>query len=196
MRMPALPGQITPLPVTANIVGTGFTDTVTVALLTQPVPAVPVTVYTVAEEGLAETTAPVVAESPAEGDHEYVAAPPAVRAAEAPLQIAKPGPALTAGNVFTNTVIVVLLMQPVLLAPVTVYVVVTVGLAETPGPTVLDSPAAGAHVYVLPPAAVKVADEPMQIAAPVPPVMTGKGLTVTVTVALLTQPRELVPVTV
>jgi hypothetical protein len=48
---------------------------------------------------------------------------------------------------------------------------------------------------VVPPDAVSVVFEPLQIATPEPALIVGIGLTVTVTVPVLLQPR-LVPVTV
>jgi hypothetical protein len=57
--------------------------TVTVCVLLQE-PVVPVTVYVVVETGVAVTLAPVVALRPAEGLHEYVVAPLAVRLAPTP----------------------------------------------------------------------------------------------------------------
>ena len=47
----------------------------------------------------------------------------------------------------------------------------------------------------MPPVAVSVVDEPLQIATLEPPLVAGIGLTVTVTVAVLLQPKD-VPVTV
>jgi hypothetical protein len=55
-----------------------LTVTVTCAVAVQPL-AVPVTVYVIVEEGLAETLAPVVALRPVAGDHVYEFAPLAVR---------------------------------------------------------------------------------------------------------------------
>jgi len=46
-----------------------LTVTVTCAVAVQPLASVPVTVYVVVEEGLAETLAPVVVLSPVAGDH-------------------------------------------------------------------------------------------------------------------------------
>jgi len=63
-------------------------------------------------------------------------------------------------------------------------------------PVVADNPVDGNHAYVVAPVAVRVVDEPLQIAAPAPALTTGNGFTVIVTVAVLLQPRVLVPVTV
>jgi hypothetical protein len=68
-------------------------------------------------------------------------------------------------------------VQPLASVPVTVYVVVAVGLAVTVTPVVADSPVAGDHTYVVAPVAVIVFDEPIHI-EPV-------GLTVVVTVGRL-----------
>ena len=59
------------------------------------------------------------------------------------MQIATPGPALIVGVELTVTVTVFVILQPKLLYPVTVYVVVTVGLAITAGPAVDDKPVDG-----------------------------------------------------
>lgn len=55
-----------------------LTVIVTCAVAVQPLTSVPVTVYVVVEDGLAETLAPVVLLRPVGGDHEYVFAPLAV----------------------------------------------------------------------------------------------------------------------
>jgi hypothetical protein len=72
------------------------------------------------EVGLAVTLTPVVADKPVAGDHvNEVAVPVALRPVEVPLQIATPEPALTAGNEFTVTVTLAVLLHVPLL-PVTV----------------------------------------------------------------------------
>ena len=74
----------------------------------------------VVDVGLAVTLAPVVADSPVEGVQLYVVAPVAVRVVpDPPVQIATPEPALTTGVVFTVTVMLAVLLQP-LVVPVTV----------------------------------------------------------------------------
>ncbi len=60
-----------------------------------------------------------------------------------PAQIATLLPALTVGFGFTVIVTVAVLVQPVLLVPVTVYVVVAVGLATGLAQVVQDNPVAG-----------------------------------------------------
>jgi len=53
----------------------------------------------------------------------------------------------------------------------------------------------GPHAYVVPPVAVSIVDEPLQMATPEPAPIVGIAFTVTVTVAVLLQPL-VVPVTV
>ena len=55
------------------------------------------------DDGLAVTLAPVVADRPVDGDHEYVVPPVAVNVVEDPLQIATPEPAPIVGNAVTVT---------------------------------------------------------------------------------------------
>ena len=95
-----------------------------VAVATQPLPSVPVTVYVVEPEGLAFTDVPVVADNPAEGDHAYVVAPPAVKAiAGAPLHnVEVAGVAVTTGNAFTVTLTVEVDEVPQLSVTTIVYV--------------------------------------------------------------------------
>ena len=105
-------------------VGFAFTVTVAVAVLVQPFPSVPVTVYTVVEDGDTVFGLPV----PNPPLQLYDVAPPAVRVEEAPLQMVE-GDALnvTVGFAFTVTVVVTVLVQPFPSVPVTVYTVVEVG---------------------------------------------------------------------
>ena len=56
----------------------------------------------------------------------------------------------------TVTVAVAVAEQPPGALPVTVYVVVTVGVALTSGPVVTLNPAAGVQVYVAAPLAVRI----------------------------------------
>ena len=69
------------------------------------------------------------------------------------------------------------------------------GLAVTLAPVVADKPVDGPHAYVVPPVAVNIVEEPLQMATPKPALMEGIALTVTVTVAVLLQ-LLVVPVTV
>ena len=72
--------------------------------------------------------------------------PVAVSVVDEPLQIAMLEPPLIVGNVFTVTVTLAVLLQPFELVPVTVYVLVVVGLAVTLAHVVQDKPVAGVHV--------------------------------------------------
>jgi hypothetical protein len=112
------------------------------------------------------------------------------------LHMATLEPPLITGIGLTETVTVAVLLQPAALVPVTVYVIVDVGLAVTLAPVVADNPVDGDQLYVEPPVAVKPVEKPLQIATLEPPLITGIGLIVTVTVAVLLQPAALVPVTV
>ena len=93
---------------------------------------------------MAVTDEPVVALNPAAGAHVYVAAPLAVRLVPLPPvhMLATAGVTVTVGVGFTVTTTVASLEQ-LPLVPVTVYDVVTVGLAVTVAPTVALNPVAG-----------------------------------------------------
>ena len=102
------------------IAGNGLTVTVTTAVLMQPAPLVPVTVYVVVPAGLAVTLAPVAADNPVDGDQAYeVELPVAVNVVDEPAHIATLDPLLIAGNGFTVTVTAAVLLHP-LAVPVTV----------------------------------------------------------------------------
>jgi hypothetical protein len=88
----------------------------------------------------------VDAERAVAGVQTYVAAPVAVSVVALPLQIATGAPALTTGIGFTETVMVVLLVQPAAFVPVTVYIVVADGCAVTDAPVVAESPVDGAQL--------------------------------------------------
>jgi len=95
------------------------------------------------------------------------------------------------GSGFTVSVTVAIPVQPVVLVPVTLYVVVLVGVAVNDEPL-----PPGLQLYVLAPLAEIVELCPMQMAAGVAVAVTvGSGLTVTVTVAIPEQPNAVVPVT-
>ena len=145
------------------------------------------------EVGLAVTDEPVVALNPVAGDHEYVVAPFAVNVADCPRQKLTFGETVTTGAGLTVTVTCVEPVHP-FRSPMTVYVVVLVGLAVTEVPDELLNVAAGLQIYVLAPLAVSVVDCPLQIVAGAT-VMFGWLAIVTVTCAVAVHPSEL-PVTV
>jgi hypothetical protein len=119
-------------------------------------------------------------------------APVALNAAVSPIQITVllvKAVILGPENTVTETVFE--LLQPAV-APVTVYVVVIVGLTTTVAP--VNEP--GFQVYVVAPLPVKVAELPAHIAIGLAIAVTvGIGLTVNVTVFVLVQ-LPLAPVTV
>lgn len=87
---------------------------------------------------------------------------------------------LPSGPWITVAVTVVEPVHPFALVPVTVYVVVTLGVAITVAPLAIDNPSAGLHAYVFAPLAVNVTLLPLQNAAGVGTLNTGLGFTVTV----------------
>ena len=97
-------------------------------------------------------------------------------------------PVIAVGAVMVFTVTVPVLEHPNASVPVTVYVMFDVGLAVTDVPVVADKEVAGAHVYVVPPVAVKVFAEPLQDVIPDPALIVGKALTVTLIVELAVPP--------
>ena len=109
----------------AVTVGKEFTVTLTVAVPVHPAVLVPVTVYVVVELGVTVLLAPV----PNPPDQLYVFAPLTVNTDVAPLHIAAGiADALTVGNRFTVTLTVAVPVHPAVLVPVTVYVVVELGV--------------------------------------------------------------------
>jgi hypothetical protein len=88
----------------------------------------------------------------------------------------------TVGGITTETVLLVVALQPAAVVTVTSYVVFEAGLTVI-GFTVW----VVLHKYVAPPVAVNVAVPPAQIEALLTPA-TGKGLTVTVPDAVALQP--------
>jgi hypothetical protein len=146
--------KLTPGPLAHMLAADGVTVTAGVALtvivtvaVPVHVPLLPVTVYVVVVAGLAVTVAPTVALKPVAGAQLYVAAPLAVKLVPPPPEhmFAEVGVTLTVGAVFTVIVTVCVPLQGPFI-PVTVYVVVTVGVAVTDDPLVALKPAAGAHV--------------------------------------------------
>ncbi len=126
--------------------GSGLTVTVTLAVFTQLLPSVPVTVYTVVVVGLAVGFAQLVQDKPVEGDHEYDVAPVAAKVVDEPLHIVLLASPLTLGSGLTVTVRLAVFMQPLPSVPVTVYTVVVVGLAVGLAQLVHDNPVDGDHV--------------------------------------------------
>jgi hypothetical protein len=117
----------------------------------------------------------------------------AVSVAELPIQIDVGLAAATiTGPLFTNTVMVRVPVQPPV-APITVYVVLTVGQTITVDPLL----AKPTHVYDVAPLAVSVAQLPVQtVAAEVASVTVGFGVTFTVTFVMPGHPNDEEPVTV
>jgi len=123
----------------AVMFGNGFTVSMTVVVPVQPAVVVPVTVYVVDAVGDTVKLAPAP-----DGLHVYELAPVAAIVELWPAQTAM-GVAVaeTVGSGFTVSVTVVVPVQPHASVPVTLYVVVAVGLAEKLVPV-----PAGLHVYV------------------------------------------------
>jgi hypothetical protein len=117
---------------------------------------------------------------------------------EDPVQMVFAEPAAAVGKEFTVTVTELELTQPLELVSVTVYVVVVVGLTVGFADVELNPEGELAHEYVLPATAVApiVVEDPVQIVFAEPAAATGNEFTVTVTEFELTQPLELVSVTV
>ena len=155
-----------------------------------PAALVPVTVYVVVPLGVTVLLAPL----PNPPDQLYVFAPLAVNTELSPLHIADGlAVAATDGNGFTVTLTVAVPVHPAVLVPVTVYVVVELGvtvlLAPLPNPP--------DQLYVFAPFAVNTDVAPLHIAAGLAVAATdGNGFTVTLTVAVPVHPAVLVPVTV
>jgi hypothetical protein len=126
----AVSTEVAPLHIAAGLAdaltdGNGFTVTLTVAVPVHPAVLVPVTVYVVVALGVTVLLAPL----PNPPDQLYVFAPLAVITEVCPLHIADGlADAVTDGNGFTVTLIDVVLLQPLAKVPVTVYIVVLVGV--------------------------------------------------------------------
>ena len=123
----------------------------------------------------------------------YEEVPAAFNVALPPMQIVELGDeAVTVGCAPTVMTIVCTFVQPFAAVPVTVYVVVTVGVTTTLGPE--SDP--GIHPYVDAPVALSVVFPPVQIELFVAVGVTvGEGFTVMTRVAVLVQPLAAVPVT-
>lgn len=167
----------------AVIVGVGNVFIVTVSVSIQPLTSVPVTLYVVVTVGLTVTGVPI--KEP--GIHVYDEAPIAESVEVFPGQTLGGAPiALIVGFEFTVIEIVFEFEHP-LLVPVTVYMVLMVGLTATLDPV----KAPGFHVYVIAPLAVKVADNPEQTAVEEDvAVIVGIGFTFRFIVELPVQPNE------
>jgi hypothetical protein len=127
---------------TAVIVGSGLTVTVVVTgVAAQPKVEVPLTVYTIVEEGVAVGFAQEVQERPVLGLHTILSAPLAVRETDVPGHILCGALTLSTGSGATVTLTVSVALQPANVVPVTVYVVVVPGVTEI----VLPPPADGLH---------------------------------------------------
>jgi len=116
------------------------------------------------------------------GDHEYVVAPLAVNVVELPEHMVGGADKVTVGVGLTVTTTVFEAPAHPPVVPVTVYVVVVVGLALTLAPVVALKFVLGAHVYVVAPLAVKVVELPEHIVAGPDTVTVGVGLIDTETV--------------
>jgi hypothetical protein len=125
------PTQIAEFAELAVTVGNGLTVTPTVAVFTQPLALVPVTVYVVLVVGDTVTDEP----DRLPGFHTYVEAPLALNEVLPPTQIAEfVELAVTVGDGLTVIVTVEVFTQPLASVPVTVYVVVVIGDTVTDEP--------------------------------------------------------------
>jgi len=170
------------------IVGEEPTVTVTVAVFEHPTPLDPVTVYVVVAVGVTVILAvlPPVLQL-------YVLPPLAVNTEVPPIHIdCGAAVILIVGEELTETVTVAVFEHPTPLDPVTVYVVVAVGVTVILAvlPPVL-------QLYVLAPLAVNTEVPPIHIDCGAAVILiVGEELTVTVTVAVFEHPTPLDPVTV
>lgn len=158
------------VPVTVNV-GNGLTVTV-VVLVALHDPELPLTVYTVVLVGLTVTdvaVAPVL--------HVYVVAPETLSTAGLPAQTV----AVFTLSVRLETTVTVEVLFPLHdpLVPVTVYTVVTVGLAVTTDPVVALNPVPGLQLYDVAPPAVRLAFVPEHIVVELT-LTVGVAFTVTV----------------
>ena len=110
----------------ATTIGKALMLTVTESLLLQPLASVPVTIYLVEILGLADLTAPF----PSPLFQVNVAAPLALIFAEDPIQIAVSLLAITLGKALMLTKTESILLQPFPSVPVTMYLVVMLGLTD------------------------------------------------------------------
>ena len=136
--------------------------------------------------------------NPVLGDHVYVSAPLAFKVSGLPAHTTEAVAVTeTVGKELTETVTVCVFTQPFEFVPVIVYVVATVGLADTIAPVVALRLVFGDHTYVIAPLAVTETELPEHtVAGEGVIVKVGNEFTVTETVLVFTQPLEFVPVTV
>lgn len=126
--------------------GCVLTVTVTVSCAEQPLLSLPVTMYVVVVAGLAMGLGQLVQLSPVAGVHVKVSAPVASNVTPMPLHIAVSPPAATTGRGLTVTLTVSRAEQLLPLVPVTIYMVVVVGLAVGAAQFVQLSPDAGVQI--------------------------------------------------
>jgi len=183
LKITAVPAQ-TVWFIPALTLGAAFTVTVACAVLLQPLAFVPVTVYVAVDIGVKATELFTLL------FHAYVVAPEPLKVTAVPAQTVWLIPALTLGAAFTVTVACAVLLQPLASVPVTVYVVVDVGVKAIALFTLLF------HAYVVAPDPLKVTAVPAQTVWLIPALTLGAATTVTVACAVLLQPLASVPVTV
>ena len=126
--------------------GCGFTFTVIVSFAVHELPSVPVTIYVVVVVGDAVGLEQGLQDNPVAGDQVYDVAPVACSPTLKPTHIVLSAPAFTVGNMLTVTVTVAVSLQLAPLMPITVYIVVVVGLAVGLAQLVHDNPVAGDQV--------------------------------------------------
>jgi allophanate hydrolase subunit 1 len=166
--------------------GRGVTVTKTASVAVQP-PNVTVTVYVVVVVGLATGFAMIPELNVNTGLQLYVPPPVAPNVVDAPLHIVTSLPALAVGGGVTVTITASVAVQPPVVT-VTVYVVVVVGFAIGLAIVVELNPNAGLQLYVPPPVAAKVVDNPLQMVTSLPALAIGVGFTVTITASVAEQP--------
>jgi hypothetical protein len=140
-----VPAQID-LAVPALTVGNAFTVTDTCCVSLHPNVVVPTIVYVVVTIGVAMGDVQLVQDNPVAGVHVYVFAPDAVNVVELPAHIVLLVPGFTVGLGLTVTVTMPVSIHPLALLPVTIYVVVVVGLAVGFAQLVHDKPVDGVQL--------------------------------------------------
>jgi hypothetical protein len=136
----------------------------------------------VAVPAVTPVTFPVIVFTVATAALDVVHTPPdvvLVKIVEEPIHAFMVPPiAARTGKSFTVTVTASVFTHPLASVPVTVYVVVAVGVATTLAVFVVAKPVTGLHTYVEAPVAVSVVLAPLQIVASLPATTTGIALTV------------------